>query len=221
MIKVENILIAFYGISTVAVFVIMIIYGGLFDSLHTLLYREISFLISPYSLKETVTVPLYRIYNFNLLMFSIILFVRMHNVFARVGALYLSMSAIFSLFLIQYPMDPLLLSKSVSGSTHIIFVLIAGFYLILSLILFGIAFKKNKNLALLSQYSTEIGLIIMVASFFTAVFALMNMPEYVGLFQKLPIMAFLTWILMTSFKIIKSDNRVKYSAKLKVRKLNK
>lgn len=219
MIKLENILIAFYGTATVVVFIIMIIYGGLFDSLHTLLFREVSFLISPYSLNDAITVPLYRIYNFNLLMFSIILLIRLHNIFAKLGALYLSMSALFSLLLIQFPMDPLGLSQSVSGSTHIIFVLIAGFYIIIALMLFGIAFKKNKNLTMLSSYSNEISFIIMIASFLTAVFALLSMPTYVGFFQKLPIAVFLLWIVITSIRIIRSDKRVKYTAKVKLRKI--
>lgn len=210
MLKLENLLIAFYGITTVAVFLIMVYFGGLFDSVHTLLFREISFLISPYSLTEDITVPLYRMYNINLLMFSLVLLLRVRNVFAKLGALYLSMSAVSGILLIAIPMDAVLLSRSVSGFTHILAALLTAFYIMVAMMLFGLGFKKSKNLMKLAEYSFELSIVMLLAGFFTAVFALISMPEYVGLFQKLPIAAFLLWIVLTAFWMLHSDRRVSY-----------
>jgi Protein of unknown function (DUF998) len=193
----------------------MIIFGGLFNSIHTALFREISFLISPYTFNGETTIPLYRIYNIQLLLFSLFLFIRIKNIFVRLGTLYLSMSASMGILLIKYPMDPIGISGTFSGITHIIFVLITFIYIVIALLLFGVGFKKNKNLIALSKYSFEISMIILVAGFITVIFALSSMPEYVGFFQKLPIFSFLIWILLASYWIIKSDKRIKYQHKQK------
>lgn len=211
MIKVENILIAFYGIMTVGVFIIMISFGGLFDSIHTTLFREVSYLISPYALRDDVTVPLFRLYNVNLLLFSLVLLLRLKNIFAKLGALYLSVSAVTGVLLVQFPLDPIRLSQSLTGSTHIIVSLLTGFYIMVALLLFGYSFKKNKNLKTLSTYSFEISFIILIAGFLTGIFAILSMPDYVGLTQKLPIAAFLAWIIMTAIWMLRSDRRINYA----------
>jgi hypothetical protein len=213
MIKVENIMIAIYGIATVVVFVIMIFFGGLFDSIHTLFFREISFLISPYSLFEDVTVPLYRLYNVNLFLFSLVLFIRLQNVFAKVGALYLSMSAVTSLLLAYIPMDAILLSRSLNGFTHIMITLLTGFYLLIAMSLFSYSLKRSKHLGMLAKYSFTVNIIILIGGFLTAVFALLSMPEYVGVIQKISIAAFLLWIVLTVISILHSDRRVNYGIK--------
>lgn len=210
MIKLENSFIAIYGITTVIVFVAMVIAGGLFDSVRTVFFREVSFIISPYSLKESITVPLYSLYNIQLFMFSLVLFIRMKNIFARFGALYLSLSAIFGIILIRFPMDPRGVSGSLSGTTHIIFVMFTVVHIVIAIALLSYGFRNNKNLRLLSKYSTEISIIILFASLLTGIFAFLSMPAYVGFFQKLPMAAFLGWILITSVWMIKSDKRVKY-----------
>jgi hypothetical protein len=213
MIKLENILIAFYGITTVAVFLLMVVWGGLFDSVHTLLFREVSFLISPYSLTESTSVPLYSLYNSNLLIFAIILFLRLRNMFAKIGALYLAMSSVTGLLLIHTPMDPIYLAKSYSGTLHIGVTLMTAFFILVALVLFGYSFKKNKNLMVLSTYSFFISTIILVAGFLTAVFALLSLPTYVGFIEKLPMAAFLFWIILTAIWMLHSDRRVRYSDK--------
>jgi hypothetical protein len=215
MIKLENVLIAIYGVATVVVFLIMISFGGLFDSVHTLLFQEVSFLISPYSLTENITVPLYQLYNINLLLFSVVLLFRMRNVFAKIGALYLSLSSVTGLMLIQFPMDAIHLSRSFAGGTHILLALLTAFYIMVALLLFGYSFKKNKNLKILSTYSVEISLIIMIAGFLTGISALLSMPVYVGILQKLPIAAFLFWIVLTAFFMLRSDRRIHYAKQVK------
>lgn len=210
MIKLENILITFYGLTTVAVFVIMVVYGGLFNSIQTLLFREVSFLISPYSLTEELTTPLYRLYNVNLFLFSIVLFLRLRNIYAKLGALYLSMSSVTGLLLLQIPMDPLHLANSASGAGHIVVAILTAFYIMVALMLFSYSFKKNKNLKLLAHYSLVVSIFMLIAGFLTGVFAMLSLPSYVGLTQKLPIAAFLFWIVMTALWMLKSDKRVKY-----------
>jgi hypothetical protein len=210
MLKLENLLIACYGISTVVMFLVMVISGGLFDSLHTVLFREISFYISPYAPHNTITIPLYRVYNFDLLMFSLLLFIRLRNVFAQIGAMYLSLSSIVSLLLVQFPLDPINLGHSLAGVLHIAVACLMACYMIVALILLWKGLQKSKRTSLLARYSFELSIVIVLAGFLTALFALLNMPAYVGLVQKLPIVAFLGWILFTALWIIRSDKRVKY-----------
>jgi hypothetical protein len=211
MIKLENILIAIYGIATVAVFLLMVTWGGLFDSVHTLLFREVSFLISPYSLTESTTVPLYRLYNINLLLFSLVLLLRLRNIFAKLGALYLAMSSVTGLLLLQFPMDPINLAKSFSGSAHIGVSLLTAFFILVALLLFAHSFKNNKNLVLLSKYSLIISFIILIAGFLTGLFAILSLPAYVGFVEKLPVAAFLFWIIITAVWMLHSDRRVRYA----------
>jgi hypothetical protein len=217
MIKLENMLIAFYGITTVAVFLLMVTWGGLFDSVHTLLFREVSFLISPYSLTESKTVPLYRLYNINLLLFSLVLFFRFRNIFAKFGAFYLAMSAVMGLVLLQVPMDPINLARSFSGSAHIGVALLIAFFIMIALLLFGYSFKKDKKFIPLSNYSFVISSIILVAGLWTGLFALFCLPVYVGITEKLPIIAFLLWIVVTAVWMLHT-NYVKRMRKKKRRR---
>lgn len=211
MIKIENALIAFYGVMTVIVFILMITYGGLFDSVHSLLFREVSFIISPYSLRENITAPLYRIYNLDLLIFSMILYLRMPNIFAKVGAVYLGISALTGLLLLKFPIDPILLSNSYEGLFHIIVSSLTGIYIFIALILFSISFKKSKNFRYLSRFSFNISMLILLGGFLTCIFALSNLPAQVGFVQKLPIASFLLWVVITAVWMLKSDKRINYA----------
>lgn len=211
MIKLKNILIAVYGILTVIVFISMIAAGGLFNSVNALLYREISFIISPFTFNGVITIPLYRLYNILLFIFSALLFLRTQNLYIRLGSLFLSMSAVFGILLIRYPMVPSGSSVSLSALSHIALAIIIVLYIFTALTLFGYGFKSYKNLAFLYNFTTEISIIILILGFIAGLFAYLNMPAYVGLFQKLPIMAFLLWIIMTSLAMLHSDKRIKYT----------
>lgn len=212
MIKTENIFIAVYGSTTVLVFILMTVFGGLFNSLHTVLFREISFIISPYSLYQDITVPMYKIYNTCLLLFSLVLCLRMKNTFAKLGALYLSMSAVYGLLLVEIPMDAIQFSRSLSGFSHVVVTLLTGIFMLVALLLFGYGIRSNKNLLFISRYSFAVSMVILITGFLTGVFALLNMPEYVGFIQKLPIAAFLFWIILTAVWMLRSDRRVHYAA---------
>lgn len=210
MIKLKNILIAVYGLLTVSVFILMIMAGGLFNSVNALLYREISFIISPFTINGFITIPLYRLYNILLFIFSALLFLRTTNLYIRLGSLFLSMSVIFGLLLIRYPLDPSGESVSFTALSHISIAIIIVLYIFTALTLFGYGFKRYKNLSFLYNFSTELSVIILFLGFAAGVFAYLKMPAYVGLFQKLPIMSFLVWIVVTSLAMLKSDKRIKY-----------
>lgn len=210
MIKLKNILIAIYGILTILVFLSMIAAGGLFNSLNALLFREISFIISPFTFNGIITIPLYRLYNILLFIFAALLFLRTQNIYVRLGSLFLSMSAVFGIMLIRYPMDPSGAPVSISALSHIAIAIIIVLYIFTALTLYGYGFKSYKNLAFLYSFTTEISILILILGFFAGVFAYLNMPTFVGLFQKLPIIAFLVWILITSVAMLRSDKRIKY-----------
>lgn len=207
--KFENVFIASYGVLTVVVFLLMIYFGGLLNSVNTLLYREISFLISPYSLQQTITVPLYQLYNFNLFIFSFVLLIRLPNIFAKLGALYLIGSAIIGLLLIHFPMDPRGFGDSLTGNQHILVAALQSFCIVIGILYISNGFTRK--LQWLSQASHAISIIILLAGLVIGVFALFSMREYVGLLEKLPIAAFMLWILLTSWGILQSDNRINYA----------
>ena len=73
LLQAENFLIAYTGVVGVFIFILMIFFGGIFNSVNSLLYREISFIISPYSSAKNITIPLFQLYNIHLIIFSILL----------------------------------------------------------------------------------------------------------------------------------------------------
>lgn len=210
MLKIENILIASYGIITVIVFIALLVAGGLFASLHAFLFREVSFIVSPYVPVRDITIPLYQAYNYYLILFSFVLSHRMASIYAKLGSLYLILSAIVGLILVQYPLDPHGISGSTAGMLHIVIVLFMSFYTTVALLLLSYAFKRTRHLRWLANYSTGISLCIAVISFVTGVFAFFSKPYYVGITEKLPIGIFLSWIILTGIGILHSDNRIKH-----------
>ena len=134
----------------------------------------------------------------------------MRNFFAKLGSVSLGVSAVIGLILIWFPMDPPLMPPTIKGLIHISVVLIMSLFIVIALSLFGKAFKHMTNLVWLSKYSYSISIILFTAASITGLFALVHDSSLVGLTEKLPIGAFLSWILLVAIGILKSDKRIKY-----------
>src|SRR5689334_14820109 len=119
MLKVENLLIAFFGLFTVVTFYLLLHAGGLFQNIQVFTFREISYIISPYIYQKEVTIPLYITFNMYLIYFAATMFVRLKNTYSRAGALYLALSGITGFVLVNHPMDPRGVSESIQGMRHI------------------------------------------------------------------------------------------------------
>ncbi len=208
MLKLENLSIALFGLVTVFVFLLMLSLGGLFESVKSFLFLEVSFLISPYTPLKDLTIPIFQYYLYFLFLFSFALTVRMRSAYAKVGGLYLLLSAVIGLILLKYPLDPGRISGSVAGVTHISIVLFMSLYTAVALYLLAYAFKNTNNLSWLSSYSMLVCLLLLFGGFATGIFAIFSLPIYVGLTQKLPIASYLFWILLTAFGMLKSDKRI-------------
>jgi hypothetical protein len=209
MLKIENLLVSFFGITTVFTFVLVILAGGILSSPEAIIFKEVSFAISPYSSFQDLTVPLYVAYNICLLLFSFCLLIRLQNLGGKFGAFYLFCSAIIGIALIYFPMDPQGISESIQGSSHIAILLLISTFAIIGLLLLAIAFKKTSNLRYLTAYSNDIALILLAAGLITGASALLSNRILVGTIEKIPIIAFLIWILATSLGILNSDKRIK------------
>lgn len=208
--KMEHLLIASFGIITVLVFVAMLIAGGLFHSVDTFWFREVSYLVSPYTPVNAITVPLYQMYNYYLIIFSFTLSLRMESMYAKLGSFYLILSAIIGLILVRHPMDPGGISSSAVGITHIVIALFMTFYIVVALILLSYAFKRTKRLYWLANCTTVTSIILLYAGYVTGVFALFSKSDYVGLTEKLPIGVFLVWIVLTAVGMLYSDKRIRH-----------
>lgn len=209
MLKIENLLITSFGIITVVTFLSLLIFGGLFNSINVLFTQEVSSLISPFSPNKQITVPIYKVYIYYLILFSVAIFVRFSSVFARIGSLYLLVSAALGLMLLDFPMDPRGISGSERGITHIVMTLFMTLYMSCAVLIFAFAFRQNKNLSWLSDLSFIICIVLLAAGFLTGIFAFFSLPSFVGSTQKLPIVAYLAWIFITAIAILKSDKRIK------------
>jgi hypothetical protein len=208
--KTENLLIATFGGITVLTFICLLFFGGLFQSINTFLLVEISFLISPFTPLKAFTIPIYQTYNFYLILFASVLILRLNNKYGKVGGLYLLISGILGLLLVQFPMDPRGISESDAGMTHISVLLVMAFYTSSALFLLGYTFYHSKNLQWLSPLTFLTSAVLLSIGFLTGIFALLSMPTFVGITEKLPIAAYLGWILLTSYGMLKSDHRIKY-----------
>jgi hypothetical protein len=211
MLKIENILIAFYGILTIVFFLALIILG-IDGSENALLFREVSYFISPYVPQNVSTVFIFQCYNLLLLIFSSLLSFRLNNYYAKLGSLCLSFSGIIGLVLIHFPMDPLRRSDTYAGLSHIFLVMMMSVYIIIAMILFGYSFKHREHLRWLTNISYAMSIFLCIASALTGVIAFYD-SQLVGLWEKFPIVAFLMWIALLVIGVVEADKRIKYVVK--------
>lgn len=213
MTKIKKIIIAFLGIVTVVIFLLLVNIGVYLDVKDTLVYREVSFFISPYMKGTAVTVPLYQIYNIILFLFSLSLFVLLHNLYAKIGAVHIAISAIISMLLLFFPMDRPDMPQTMAGMAHNIVVLSISLFLVTGIFFFGMAFQRTDNLKWLAKYSYIISITLLAGSFITVIFAYSD-RSLVGLIERLPLGAFLFWIILVAIGILLSDRRFTFHTPL-------
>lgn len=209
MLKIENLIVAFWGIISLLVFIIFILIGSLYDVKDQFFSREFSYFISPYLAGNAITIPLFQFYNIALVFFSIGLFIRFTQVYARIGSMQLFFSAIVGLILIMFPMENPLLPQTLAGLIHVIIVTIMMLFIVNALLYFSKAFLHYSHLVWLSPISYWIAMVLLVFGGLSGIFAYYN-RDLVGLAEKLPVGAFLLWIFLVTIGILKSDKRVKY-----------
>lgn len=209
MLKIENLIVAFWGVISLLIFIVFILIGTLLDAKSYFLSREFSYFISPYLAGNAITIPLFQLYNIALIFFSLGLFIRFNQLFARLGSMQLFFSAIVGLILIMFPMENPLLPQTLAGLIHVIIVTIMMLFIVNALLYFSKAFLHYSHLIWLSSISYGIALVLLVFGGLSGIFAYYN-RSLVGLAEKLPVGAFLFWIFLVSVSIIKSDKRVKY-----------
>jgi hypothetical protein len=208
LLQAENFLIAYTGVVAVFIFILMIFFGGIFNSVNSLLYREVSFLISPNSATKFLTIPLFQLYNIHLILFSLLLSVRLHNRYSKIGAIYLLIASLFGLVLLKFPMDPRGISQSPAGVTHITIALMMALFIVISLLLLSKGLKKSKKFVWLSKLSFLVGITVTIFGFLTGLFAAFSLPSLVGLMERLPIGAFLIWIYKAATGLLKSKKDI-------------
>lgn len=210
--KILNILTTFFGFIAVISFFFVIIFGYYLDSKHQLLYREISYFISPYISGKYITIPLFQLYNLMLIVFSLGLCLRMQNNFAKFGSLFLALSGVAGVFLVRFPMAPPNMPQTTDGLIHIAVAFIMSLSITFGLLLLGKAFEYTTNLMWLTKYSYGIGIILFFATLITGLFAIIRDSSLVGLTEKLPLGAFLFWLFLVASNILYSDKRIKYNS---------
>jgi len=211
MLKILNVFISYFGIITIIVFLFLIIFGSILDPRSQLLFREISYFISPYMSGKKITIPLFQLYNLTLIVFSLGLSLRMHNIFAKFGSLSLALSGVVGIILIWFPMAPPHMPQTIDGLLHVFTAFIMSFCIVTAILFFGKAFEHMANLAWLSQYSFGISLILFLSTIVTGLFAVFQDSSLVGLTEKLSLGAFFFWILLVAVGILRSDKRVNYN----------
>jgi hypothetical protein len=210
MIKIENILSASFAIIAFCLLMLLLWYGGIVGSLTSLLFVEISFTISPYSPINHVAIPLYQMLQFSLLVFALILLSRLHNIVAKRAAMFLALSSIVGVLLVYFPMDEPGGEKTWTGMAHVWIAALMSIAAVMALFLFAQAFKETANLGRLAWFSRLIGYLLLVSGGLTIIFALLRLSPWVALMERLPMVAFFGWILVTGVGMLWSDKRVRY-----------
>ncbi len=205
-----NIITALFGCITVLLFILLGVSGGFYNSIHTFLFQEVSYSISPFTEYKEFTVPIYKQFNLYLLLFAVLLGIRLKSPLAKLGSLYLSFAAVVGFVLLKFPMDAEGRGDTLEGLSHNIYTIILSLYITVALFLFVYAFRKIKRLLWVSKFTFTIAVTFLCTSIVAGIFAFLSKPLYVGFLERFAIGIYLFWIVVVAFSMLQSNKRATY-----------
>lgn len=172
---------------------------------YNFLYNTISELTTPNAPNLALISILFGIYNFSLIIFGIGAY--MDNKMAEskkheAATLMLAMIGVLGLLLLFFPQDPRNTTITFQGTMHIAIAGITSLLTLISVLLIGIDFRKVKEMKSFSIYSF-ISFIVILVSGGAAAISVGSNSAYGGLFERITIFAFMLWVIIFSYLIIK------------------
>lgn len=194
-----------FGIIGPIIYILAVIVGGAIRSDYSFLYNTISELTITDAPNVVLISILFGIYNFSILIFGTGAFLDEkidHSRKYKTATLMLAIIGLLGLLLLFFPQYPRNAAITFQGTIHIILAGITSLLTLISVLLMGLNFRKYEETKNFSFFSFIFFIIILISGGVAAVSVGSNSP-FGGLFERITIFAFMIWIIVFSYLIIK------------------
>ncbi|MGF7118759.1 DUF998 domain-containing protein [Methanobacterium oryzae] len=194
-----------FGIIGPVIYIFAVIFGGMIRGDYNFLYNTISELTLANAPNLLLMSILFGIYNLSLLIFGTGAFRDNEidtNKKYKTATLMLAIIGILGLLLLFFPQDPRNAAITFQGTMHIAIAGIASFLTLISVLLMGLNFRKVKEMKNFAIYSFISFAVILISGGMAAISVGSN-SAYGGLFERITIFAFMLWVIVFSYLIIK------------------
>ncbi|MBI5680484.1 MAG: DUF998 domain-containing protein [Methanobacterium sp.] len=196
-----------FGIIGPLVYISAVIMGGMLRSDYSFLYNTISELTVANASNIVLMSILFGIYNISILIFGIGAFLDKeidNSKKYKAATLMLAIVGFLGILLLFFPQDPRNAAFTFQGTMHIAIAGITSLFTLISVLLIGINFRKVKEMKSFAIYSFISFAVILVSGGVAAISVGSN-SAYGGLFERITIFAFMIWVLVLSYLIIKKS----------------
>lgn len=194
-----------FGIAGPIIYILAVIIGGMIRNDYNFLYNTISELTLANAPNLILMSAFFGIYNFSLVIFGI--GALMDNEIAeskkyKAATLMLAIIGVMGLLLLFFPQDPRNAAVTFKGTMHIAIAGISSLLTLISVLLIGLNFRKVKKMKSFSIYSF-ISFIVILISGGAAAISVSSNSAFGGLFERITIFAFMLWLIVFSYLILK------------------
>jgi hypothetical membrane protein len=196
-----------FGIIGPIIYILVVIIGGALRSDYSFLYNTISELTSANAPNLILMSILFGIYNISILIFGIGAYLDNEIDNSRkykAATLMLSIVGFLGILLLFFPQDLRNAAVTFQGTMHIVIAGITSLFTLISVLLVGINFRKVKEMKNFAVYSFISFAVILVSGGAAAISVGSN-STYGGLFERITIFAFMIWVLVFSYMIMKKS----------------
>lgn len=195
-----------FGIIGPIVYILAVIVGGSIRNDYSFLYNTISELTLANAPNLMLMSALFAIYNISIFIFGLGAFLDKNidkSKKFKVANLLIALVGLLGVLLLFFPQDPRTAVVTFTGTMHIALAGITSLFTLVSVILIGINFRKVKEWKLFSTYSIISFIVILVSGGMAALSVAIN-SGYGGLFERITIFAFMVWVMVYSYLILKT-----------------
>ncbi len=195
-----------FGIIGPIVYILAVIIGGSLRNDYSFLYNTISELTVANAPNLMLMSALFGIYNIFLFIFGLGAFMDKEidkSKKFKAANLMILLVGFLGLLLIFFPQDPRTAAVTFTGTMHIALAGITSLFTLLCVILMGINFRKVPPWKSFSTFSIVSFIVILVSGGMAAMSVASN-SLYGGLFERITIFAFMIWVIVYSYLIIKT-----------------
>lgn len=195
-----------FGIVGPIVYILAVLIGGYLRNDYSFLYNTISELSMVNAPNLLLMSVLFGIYNISLFIFGLGAFMDDKIDKSRkfkVANLMVALVGLLGLLLIFFPQDPRNMAFTFTGTMHIALAGITSLFTLVSVLLIGINFRKISEWKSFAIYSICSFIVILVSGGM-AVMNVASNSDYGGLFERVTIFAFMIWVIIYAYLIIKT-----------------
>lgn len=181
------------GIAGVIIYIGTVVFGGMIYPGYSHIAYDISQLTSTLSPVSTVMNPLFFLYNLLVSLFGVGLYKESKNIWSKVAAGFIVTIGLLGATVLLFPINTRGTEVTLTGVVHISLVSVISLFTVIANVLF---WRSNKyNDVFISRVSLITGCAFLISGPLAALYV---MSPYAGLFERIPIGIFLTWIVLIS-----------------------